>query len=414
MDPNDFAWATKVLELLAPVADTLSSIATLVGRWLVDLQARYPQLFSPQTLFGLIGTTIAAWKWWEAREANLFRRFEEMIARNEAQLVKARNDLLDVMIRPGPGLRIRPPLFVQNDLKRVLARRRWSPKSIFRLGQRVDERLESAVATSTRKVAAHLGRLSLYRQEIASARIIQGTLAAARAGQVTELHEREDLELEAYDRFREVLALPGHREDVVALELVAAQLVHMEGEDQRAIDTYRNLIAILQRQNETPSRNMALARAKRGLAILRYPQSPIEAQTQINEGVALIMRLGPPRDRHMLELAEMVQLSGVAHLRLGATNQGPRQLRLAQTYYRNLLRSMYSRKRGLFRWMYESALYSGHRTNELIGRAEAGLASTQHLLNLFGARGKLLVRRLRQGHGVRRRNRKRLPLPRDH
>ena len=105
MDPNDFAWATKVLELLAPVADTLSSIATLVGRWLVDLQARYPQLFSPQTLFGLIGTSIAAWKWWEAREANLFRKFEEMIARNEAQLVKARNDLLDVMIRPGPGLR---------------------------------------------------------------------------------------------------------------------------------------------------------------------------------------------------------------------------------------------------------------------------------------------------------------------
>jgi hypothetical protein len=414
MDPNDFDWFSKIAEFVAAFADIFWVILSRLGSVLSDLQARYPQLFSPQTLFGLLGTTIAVWKWWEAREANLFRKFEEMIARNEAQLVKARNDLLDVMIRPGPGIRIRPPLFVESDLKHVLARRRWSPRSILRFGQRIDDRLESAVATSTCKVAAHLGRLSLYREEIASARIIQGTLSAARAGQVAELHERENLEVEAYDRFREVLALPGHREDVVALELVAAQLVHMEGEDQRAIDTYRNLIAILQRQSETPLRNIALARAKRGLAILRYPQSPIEAQTQINEGVALIMRLGPPRDRHMLALAEMVQLSGVAHLRLGATNQGPRQLRLAQTYYRNLLRSMRSRKRGLFRWMYESALYSGHRTNELITRAEAGLASTQHLLDLFGAKGKLLVRRLRQGRGVRRHNRKPSPLPKGH
>jgi len=365
-------------------------------------------------LFGLIGTTIAVWKWWEAREANLFRRFEEMIARNEAQLVKARNDLLDVMIRPGPGLLIRPPLFIDGDLRRVLARRNWSPRSFFKIGQNVDERLERAITTSNRKVTAHLARLSLFRQEVASARIIQGSLAASRAGQSSELHERQNFDLEAYDRFREVVALPGHREDVLALELIANQLLRMEGEDQRAIDTYRDLIAILQRQDETPSRNLALARAKRGLAILHYPHLPMEAQTQVNEAISLVMRFGPPRDRHMLELAEMVHLSGIAHLRLRATRQGPKQLRLAQTYYRNLLRSLRSRRRGLFRWMYESAHYSGHRTKELVQRAETGLAETHHLIRLFEARCNLLIRSLGQGRGVRRRNRKRLPLPRDH
>ena len=414
MDPNDVGWISKVAEFVGPFVDALWAIISRLGNVLSELQARYPQVFSPQTLFGLLGTTIAIWKWWEAREANLFRKFEEMIAREEAQLVKARNDLLDVMIRPGPGLRIRPPLFVEHDLKRILSRRKWSPRSLMRRWRSLDERLDNSVATSARKVTAHLERLSLYRQEIASARIIQGAVASARARQAFGLHEREQLALEAYDRFREVLALPGHREDLTALELVANQLVHMEGEDQRAIDTYRTLIGALQRQDETPSRNMALARAKRDYAVLLYPNSPVDAQRLVAEAIALIMRLGPPRDRHMLELAHIVQLSGIAHLRLGAVRQGPQQLRLAQTYYRNLLRSLLSRKRGLFRWMYESRFFSGHRTDELIVRARNGLAFTERLLRVSEARRSLLVRSLRRGCGAGGRNRRPPPPPEDH
>src|SRR5262245_45241224 len=88
---------------------------------LVELQAQYPQLLSMQTLFGLIGTGLGVWKWWESREGRLFRRFERMIQGHEAQLVKARSDLLDVMIRPGPGLLIRPPVFAEKPLRAILA-----------------------------------------------------------------------------------------------------------------------------------------------------------------------------------------------------------------------------------------------------------------------------------------------------
>jgi hypothetical protein len=101
-------------------------------------------------------------------------------------------------------------------------------------------------------------------------------------------------------------------------------------------------------------------------------------------------------------------------LRLGAVRQGPRQLRLAQTYYRNLVRSLHSRRRGLFRWMYESALFSGHRTDELIARTEEGLAQTERWLRSSEARSSLLVRSLRRGREVRRRNRKPLLPPKDH
>jgi hypothetical protein len=57
------------------------------------------------------GWASAIWKYWEGREENLFRKFERMIEGLEAQLVKARTDVLDVITRPGPGLLIRPPIF---------------------------------------------------------------------------------------------------------------------------------------------------------------------------------------------------------------------------------------------------------------------------------------------------------------
>jgi|KBSSwiStaDraftv2_1062776.scaffolds.fasta_scaffold107883_6 hypothetical protein len=44
-----------------------------------------------------------------------------MIERQEAQLVKARVDLLDTVNRPGPGLLIKAPIFAEKAVQRVLA-----------------------------------------------------------------------------------------------------------------------------------------------------------------------------------------------------------------------------------------------------------------------------------------------------
>jgi hypothetical protein len=73
--------------------------AALVEGWrlLVELQSKYPQILSMQTLFGTIGTGVGIWKWWETREARLFRHFEQMIEGQEAQLVRARSDILDLV-----------------------------------------------------------------------------------------------------------------------------------------------------------------------------------------------------------------------------------------------------------------------------------------------------------------------------
>src|SRR5262245_42674409 len=104
-------WADGALGFISWILGVVG--AAVVGLWrrVVELRSRYPELLSLQTLFGLIGTGLGVWKWWESREARLFGHFERMIEGQEARLVKARSDLVDVMVRPGPGLLIRPPLF---------------------------------------------------------------------------------------------------------------------------------------------------------------------------------------------------------------------------------------------------------------------------------------------------------------
>jgi tetratricopeptide (TPR) repeat protein len=404
MDQIDLGWIARASEVFGSFLFWLRQSASWLWDYLNALQAAHPSIFSPQTGVALVTGTIAVWNWWEGRERRLFRKFEAMIAHNEAELVKSRDDLLDVMTRPGPGVRIRPPLFVAGALRRVLKRRRWHPSSLLPFPQRLDATLERAMTTSTRKVAAHQTRLSLFRSEIAAARCIQGALAAGRAAQASELADQQSLDQEALDHFRAAVALSGHNEDVIARELLAHQVVRTYGNSQQAIEAYETLIEILSTREESPGRNNALARAHRYLAIQIYTDTPLIADGHLQTAIALMMQFGPPRDRDLLDLAETIYLEGLARLRLGATNIGPEQLRLARAYYRGLLRHLEARRTGLFHWMRTRKMYSGHRVRELRQRAEQGEARVDYALHLFRTDQPELMNQLMQGLEVNCRN----------
>jgi hypothetical protein len=194
----------------------------------------------------------------KAGKKSLFKRFEKMIERNEAQLVKARSDLLDVINRPGPGLLFQPPIFIEKPLKRVLACHKWHSALASPFFKPVDHRLESAIRRCNRKVSAHLNRVALFREQIASAQLIQGALAAGRAAKSREEHVRQRLDQEALDHFRAVRAIPGHQEDLAALELMSHQLARSDRRNQSAINAYEHLIGVLDAREASPSRNLVL------------------------------------------------------------------------------------------------------------------------------------------------------------
>ena len=405
MEFGGIAWADGALGFVSWMIGIAGAVLAGAWRRLVELQSRYPQLLNVQVLFGVVGTGVGIWKWWETREARLFRHFERMIEGHEAQLVKARSDLLDILIRPGPGLLIRPPIFAERALRLILARRNWHSALSLPIVRSVDAKLQAAIETCDRKVSAHQDRLVFFRQQIASAHLVQGALAAARAAKSPEEHERQGLNQDALDQFRIVLAVPGHKEDLAALELIAYQMRRVEGQSQAAIDAHGALIDTLQQQQDSPSRNLSLARAKRSLAILRYPRAPGIAQGLLAEAVDLLIEFGPRRDRDLLEFAETVHLDAIARLRLRMKVQGPLQLSLAEGHYRDLLRSLRARRRGLFRWMRREGRFSGHRVTELKVRAQQGLAQVERLKTLNDKRQSLLIASLSRGNGTPNRNR---------
>ena len=390
-------------------AESVGWFSVFLG-WIIDqvqgAMGKLWQLLTIQNLATMVGTGFGIWKTWEAREANLYLRFERMISRYEHQLVKARSDLLDVMNRPGPGVLIRTPLFMTWKLRAVLQRHKWHPTSLWPIGQTVDRQLERALVTCNRKVSAHLGRLSYFREQVASARLVQGSLAAARAAGARQLDERQRLDGEALDHFRSVLAIPGHQDDLGALELISHQLARVDQRSQLAVSSYTRMIQILEQHSASTSRNRALARAKRCLASLIYSTSPGIAQRMLSDAIELLTELGPPPDRDFLELAQTYFMDGVARLRLGGNVQGPEQLSLAQGCYRELIRSLRARRRGLFRWMMRERRYSGHRVRELRIHAECGLAQVNHMIRLNDRHQALLIASLRRGSGVPRHNRK--------
>ena len=90
---------------------------------------------------------------------------------------------------------------------------------------------------------------------------------------------------------------------------------------------------------------------------------------------------------------------------VAATLQGPQQLSLAQGHYRDLLRSLRSRRKGLFKWMTTEGKFAGHRVVELRARAKHGLAQVERLMNLNEKRQALLIASLSKGNGTPNHNR---------
>jgi hypothetical protein len=203
-----------------------------------------------------------------------------------------------------------------------------------------------------------------------------------------------------------VLAVPGHHDDLGALELIAHQLARLDQRSQLAVSTYSRIIEILEPQPASGDRNRLLARAKRCLAALVYSNRPGNAQSMLSEAIELLTELGPPPDRDFLELAQTYYMDGIARLRLGSTVQGPQQLSLAQGHYRELIRSLRARQLGLFRWMLRERRFSGHRIRELRSRAESGLARVNSLIRLNDRYQQLVIASLRRGNGVPRHNRR--------
>lgn len=218
-----------------------------------------------EKIFGLAGFSFGVWKWWYYRESVLHRRLQEYLAEQEKRLHQARAYVLEAIQKPGPKRRFAGPLFAVKPLRTLLRRRGW--RLLFG-ARKIEIGADRLLRRALRKIEAQLvtaqsTTMRLYDQN-ASAHILRGAIASARAGNAKSEQHSAELDMSALDDFRFALSVPGDHE-VEAKEYEAHQLRKL-GNLGEAESAYKDLDTLARRLPIGMPRDLVRARARRWLA----------------------------------------------------------------------------------------------------------------------------------------------------
>ena len=186
----------------------------------------------------LFGIAMAAWRWWDRRETVVWRRAMRLLADEGRYVQDCCRRSLAAILYPGPATLVQRPTFAVPALRRIFARRWWSPPRLsgpIRWAESLLRRTHIQLDDKDDTITLHRSFAIAQRY---SAHILQGALAAARAigkdGQ-----ERNRLNQSALDRFDAALGLDGKGSDAVVLELRCLQLRKLERVDDASAELAR-------------------------------------------------------------------------------------------------------------------------------------------------------------------------------
>ena len=316
-------------------------------------------------LIAIFSFAFAIWRWWRYRESVLHRRLAEYLAEQDRRLSFARDDMLQAIFRPGRRRTFNEPLFAAKSLRNVLRQRRWDALFDFRsIDKSAEHNLDRALGEIDRRLGLAVAALTSLRSQMASAHMLKGAIAAARASAVRDGPQQVDLDNRALIEFRTVLQVHDYERDAQAKEFEAHQLRKL-GHLAEADAAYEQLEALTAWISDDRARNLTLARAKRQRAQIAQAQTAggsDDAKTLIVEGIGLRGQYGPYRDWEGIEQGDTHYVEAYIRRRLGHARIEREQLGLAASAYSHIL-SQTPRSR----WFKVS------RTERLRAAAQAGL-----------------------------------------
>jgi hypothetical protein len=184
----------------------------------------------------IFGAAMAFWRWWDGREAVLYRRVNRRLEERGAEVSAACKHALDLILRPGPGVKPTQPLFVAAGLRELFSRDTWQP--VFGMSDPLSTagaKLHEAHRTLAEKYATLRHQKGFVAEQRFSAFLLEGAIAAARAGDSKVDAERGRNNSEALQRFEAALRVDGKGFNLVGLELKALQLRKL-GRKQDALE----------------------------------------------------------------------------------------------------------------------------------------------------------------------------------
>src|SRR5262249_1254972 len=150
----------------------------------------------------IFGGAMAIWRWWDGREAVLYRRVNRRLQERGQEVSAACRHTLELILRPSPGTRPRQPLFIAPTLRQLFGRDTCQP--VVALSDPLSTasaKLSEAHSTLAKKYRALRHQKAFVGEQRFSAFLLQGAIAAARAGEARGDAERSRKNSEALERF---------------------------------------------------------------------------------------------------------------------------------------------------------------------------------------------------------------------
>lgn len=214
-----------------------------------------------EKLIGLAGVSFGFYRWWVYRERILHKRLGEYLRENDGRLLNGQGLVLQALQRPAPGQRFKLPLFSSRVLQSVLREKNWdrTPVAATILGS-ADWQLSSAVHSIERRIEIANQTLSSLHQQLATAKIIRGAVASVGTTRAIDGNAVAG-SFAALNHFRSTLSIPGHENNLIALELEAHQLRKLQNYAQ-SLETYLKLEQLAPTAGDYRAQRLLVARSK--------------------------------------------------------------------------------------------------------------------------------------------------------
>jgi hypothetical protein len=292
-------------------------------------------------LIAIGSLALAIWKWWRYRENVLHRRLAEYLTEQDHRLKNARDDVLQAIFRPGRRRAFNEPVFAARSLRDVLRRRRWDSKlGLRKIERNAEHKLDRALNEIDHRLGITVAALTSLRAQMASAYVLKGAIASARASQTRNPVSAMDLDAEALVHFRTALQVHDYERDVQAKEYEAHQLRKL-GHLAEAESAYEQLEAFTAWIADERVRHLAVARARRYRAQIAQANAvggSNDARNLIVEALEHRSLFGPYRDWEGIEQGDVHYIEAFIRCRLGHAQIEKIQLGQAARAYGRVLR----------------------------------------------------------------------------
>lgn len=298
--------------------------------WWIDVSAEFelwrrtldPAIWLLSSLLAMVPGGFVIYKWWNYRNSRLPERLALMLAKDEVRLREhARAALLQAVENPSAARAVvSPPIFAVPALKTCIRNIGWAGWINPFPFETADKELGDAIAEIEERLKfCEKSRADCRRQE-ATAYLVKGAIAAARAKQKASSKELSDrLDRDALNYFLRALEID--QNDTEALEYLAHQH-RILGQHDLALSSFQRLAELT--KNSGGESNLTTAKAYRHIGEILEKQHEssgvlrrLEKAKDFLEKALLAL---PPSARGQLDHAAIYEVTGRVEEKRGTTN----------------------------------------------------------------------------------------------